>query len=339
MIIKNLTRKNPAGTGQLIRYIFRYILSEEKQLPSSRPFIVRHNLRSRSIEGYIKEFHSNEQNRVSKRKDQTAINHTIISMNGKDTAKLSDATLRTIAKKYIRLRGENNLYLFTKHSDRQHIHLHCAMSATQLDGRSNRITKAQFAAMKLELDSFQKQHFPELIHSLPLHGRSRDAKTAEKVLWRDGRASQKEMLKKTIETVFQNSKSTEDFLIQLKTLGHEPYFRAGRLTGIKCEGNRKFRFRSLGYDQEKVASLDIIHQREEKELAALRSIRGHSNERKRAKDIKERERCQETDGDHKLVPGNDGDDMERSDRLPVSFLFISKGFGAFPIRCVVQEDG
>ena len=170
MIIKNLTRKS--GTGQLLSYLFRYITAEVKT--TTKPFIVRHNIRSNSIPGYVQEFEQNERNRKVKRKDQTCINHTIISWSNKDAKHLNDNTLRNLAKAYIRFRGELNLYVITKHVDKEHTHLHCCVSATEMGtGKSSRISKLEFEGLKKSLDAYQKEHYPELANSLPHHGKKR----------------------------------------------------------------------------------------------------------------------------------------------------------------------
>jgi len=120
MIIKNLTRKS--GTGTLLNYLFKYITNKDK-ISENKPFIVRHNIRSNTIQGYIKEFELNEKNRIHKRKDQPAVNHVIISWSNKDADKLTNNMLRDMAKMFIKIRGEQNLYVITKHIDRSHIHL------------------------------------------------------------------------------------------------------------------------------------------------------------------------------------------------------------------------
>lgn len=171
MIIKNLTRKS--GTGQLLSYLFRYITAEEKT--TTKPFIVRHNIRSNSIAGYVKEFEQNEMNRIIKRKDQTCIHHTIISWSNKDAKHLNDNILRDLAKAYIRFRGELNLYVITKHVDKEHTYLHAAMSASQINGKSSRISKLEFENLKKSLDAYQKEHYAELVNSLPHHGKKRES--------------------------------------------------------------------------------------------------------------------------------------------------------------------
>lgn len=171
MIIKNLTRKNSSGT--LLHYLFRYITDTDKTLVQ-KPFIVRHNIRSNTIDGYIKEFEQNEKNRIHKRKQQIAINHVILSWSNKDAIQLTDLKLRNMAKMFIKLRGEHNLYVITKHTDQNHIHLHCALSATQISGKSSSISKLSFETLKKSLDAYQKKQYPELSNSLPQHGKQKD---------------------------------------------------------------------------------------------------------------------------------------------------------------------
>lgn len=170
MIIKNLSRKS--GSGQLINYIFRYILKDEKQALES-PFIIRHNVRSKDIQGYIREFKENAKYRKNTRKNQVAIHHTILSWSNKDREGLTPEKIKKMARQYMSLRGLNNLYVGTIHTDRDHIHLHLAMSATEISGKTSRISKSDFANLKLSLDAYQREQFPELEHSLSDHGKAK----------------------------------------------------------------------------------------------------------------------------------------------------------------------
>lgn len=233
MIIKNLTRKN--NSGQLLRYILRYILTKEKQALSDRtlpkPFLIRKNIRSRTLEGYIHEFKSVESNRVYKRSDQTALHHTILSWSDKDAMYVTDEMLSDIAKQYIKLRGENNLYLGTVHRDRSHIHIHIAVSATQLNGKASRVSKEKFAAIKTSLNLYQKEKYPELSHSLPNHGKKFEfKKTADLIqpFFAKSRISKKELLAAQLERIRSSSKSLDEFLHLLQLQNYEPYFWGSR---------------------------------------------------------------------------------------------------------------
>jgi Relaxase/Mobilisation nuclease domain len=289
MIIKALSRK--AGGGQLIRYILRYALDDEKQTVSkdqpAQSFIIRHNIRSRSIEGFIKEFKQNEANRIHKRSNQTVLNHFIISFSPGDSKNIDDETLKAIAKKFIQLRGENNLYVGSKHLDKEHIHLHIAGSGTQINGLSSRISKKELADLKLELDVYQKEQFPELFHSLPQHGfliKQKDPLKRIKSIGQDKHQTQRKGVLKDLEATYSKSVSLDAFLSELKVLGHEPYYRAGKLAGIKYQGQRKFRLAKLGFEAEKLEQLNIPKDKESLELVALQQLRKGSKEKELAKE-------------------------------------------------------
>ncbi|MDP3666830.1 MAG: relaxase/mobilization nuclease domain-containing protein, partial [Sediminibacterium sp.] len=259
MILKSLSRKS--GTGQLLEYLFK---KEDKLVNGNqKPIIIRHNVRSRTLNKQIKEFKENEKFRLHPRKDSVKAYHTILSFSNKDKDKITEKTLRAVAKEYMKLQGNDNLFLGTVHYDKSHVHIHIAMSGCKyLTGEANRLSWAQFQELKQSLDKWQLKTFPELVHSLPRHGLNKATK--EPVVDRhNGRVSQKETLLKTLEAEYTKSKSINSFLTTLKSHGYEPYYRAGRLTGVRSEDGLKFRLGRLGYDKEKIAKLDEIHLKEE----------------------------------------------------------------------------
>jgi hypothetical protein len=279
MIIKSLSRKS--NSAQLLKYLFK---DEDKVLyEQEHPFTIRHNLRSQNLDSWIKEFRENEGFRLHKRKDNVELYHTIISFSNKDRNLVSEKLLKDFAKQFIRLRGENSLYLGTAHVDRDHIHLHVIMSGTKYrTGESNRISRDEFRNIKLKLDSYQREKYPELIHSLPAHDKSKKV-----VLLRNSRMPQKEALLSSLQKAYSKSKSLDEFISILKTDGHEPYYRAGRLTGIKYQNGLKFRLSRLGYDTEKIDQLAQLQAKEQQQLSTLRELRNIRN-KNRERNILER---------------------------------------------------
>lgn len=209
MILKNLTRKK-TGTRQLVRYIFRYMLQEEKTGANNRkndtPFLIRHNIKSKSVEGFIKEFENNLLLRRNKRSDQTIIHHSILSWSHKDAIHITDTKLRSIARKFIQLRGVNNLYVGTKHTDRNHIHLHFAVSGNQISGKSSRLSQKEFSNLKKNLDAFQKEKYPELANSLPRHGRSKERANARHLHVQESEKSKEEKELTELSQLRRNNK-------------------------------------------------------------------------------------------------------------------------------------
>ncbi|MEA3427304.1 MAG: relaxase/mobilization nuclease domain-containing protein [Bacteroidota bacterium] len=266
MILKSLTRKS--GTGQLLRYLFK----DEKKISDERqkPIIIRHNIRSRTIDKQIKEFKENEKFRLHKRKDSVKAYHTILSFSNKDKEKITEKTIRSVASQFMKLRGNDNLFIGTVHFDKDHVHLHMVMSGTKyLTGESNRLSRTEFLELKKSLDAWQARTFPELTHSLPRHGHSKEPSIDRQ----NNRLTQKESLLKTLESGYKKSTSVDSFLASIKTSGFEPYYRAGRLTGVRSDDGIKFRLGRLGYDEEKLAKLDQLQMREEKTLSEMRDIR------------------------------------------------------------------
>ena len=286
MIIKTLSRKS--NTGQLVNYIFKYVFREriksvspgkQEQLKTDKnKFIIRHNIRSRSINGMIKEFKENESFRLVHRKDSVKLFHTIISFSIKDKEHINDKLLKDIAKKFIEERGLNNLYAGTVHYS-EHIHLHISVSGTQLNGRSSRISKQKLHSIKLALDKYQREKYPkELANSLPEHGKNkRLAKQSIIQTIKAERQTNKQALLECLEKTYLNSKSQKHFLSQLKDLGHEPYFRNGSFQGVKFEGKTKFRTNRLGFDKTKLQVLDRVKANQDFGLKELQKIRDGRN--------------------------------------------------------------
>ena len=280
MILKSLSRKS--GTHQLLNYLFK----DEKKLIRSKekPIVIRHNIRSRSLDKWVKEFDKNEGYRLHRRKDNVNVYHTILSFSNKDKEHIDEKLIRDTAKQYMKLRGEKNLFIGTAHYNKDHVHLHLVMSGTKyLTGEANRLSRAEFHQLKISMDLWQQKKYPELVNSLPRHGRAKELKISPKekqITSINRREPQKDKLLMTLEKTYTKSKSLDDFLRQLKKAGYEPYYRAGKLTGVKFEGGLKFRLSKLGYDKDKIEKLNVIHLKEEKQLAELRELReGRSKDR------------------------------------------------------------
>ena len=246
--------------------------------------VIKNNIRARSVNGYIKEFEANEKFRLHDRKDSVKAYHTILSFSQLDSKHLNAKILKDIAQHYISLRAEQSLVVGGIHFDKSHIHMHIIQSGTQYcTGLSNRISKQEFQELKVAMQEYQKEKYPQLIHSMPEHGKSKNGKTiekgSEKNIKRNERTSEKNILLGLLETTYAKSISANHFLEQIKAQGHEPYYRNGRLQGIKYEGERKFRLNNLGYDEKKLQALDIKREKEEKVLKEIHVLRSGRNSR------------------------------------------------------------
>lgn len=289
MILKNLTRRS--GTHQLLSYLFE----KQRKTPEGKEkqLIIRHNIRSRaSVKKWKKEFDQNESYRLRRRKDNVKLHHTILSISNKDSHLVDDKMLRSIAHKYFELRGPQNMYLATAHQDKDHTHIHIVSSGVEyLTGKSNRISRSEFNGLKKALDAFQRTKYPELVNSLPQHGKSKEKRIGEinKVVQiQNVRETQKQSLTETLEKAYSDAHSLDQFLSQIKAEGHEPYYRSGRLQGIKFDGERKYRLSRLGFDKERIEHLTQIENEENQALKELQGLRGR-NLPSRDREVKEEE--------------------------------------------------
>lgn len=275
MIIKCLSRKS--NTGQLIEYI-----CDHKKLVGEghKQIIIKHNLRSRSsIDKWKQEFEQNNALRLYKRKDAIAVHHTIISFGKADKEKVNEKMLRDIANEFISLRGKDSLHLVVSHWNTESPHLHCMTSGTKyMTGKGNRLSKADLLALKNSMQAYHERKYPMLEHSSPQHNKK--VLTKQPIADRhNSRMSQKEMLIQSLTSAYSNAKSKDLFLAELKTQGYEPYYRGTnrQLTGVKSESGLKFRLGKLGYDNDKLAKLDMRFQ-EEKALSEIRERQSEDHE-------------------------------------------------------------
>ena len=273
MIIKSMSRK--AGISQLFTYLFK----DEKKLldKDSKPIVVRKNVRSRTLEKNIKEFEKNAASRECKRKDAVQVYHTVISFNAKDREQMNEMMLKDFARHYMDLKGKDGMYVAVTHFDRDHVHIHIAESGTKyLTGKANRISQQQFKDLKVAMQTYQKEKYPELKNSLPEHGKS-STKVYE---GNQAHNTKKEELQIALKTAYGNAKNVNEFLGAIKDMGHEAYYRNEKLTGIKYDGDQKFRLSRLGYDKDKLEGLKE-REKDQEQLDELQNIREDSNAQNR----------------------------------------------------------
>lgn len=276
-----------SGAGQLIKYLFNdtsRLVAEDKN-----PVLIKKNLRSNSMEEWIKEFKENESLRINNRSDNVKLFHTVLSFSNKDKGVITEQMLNDIAKQYMKLRGGDSMYIGAVHYEKEHTHIHLVQSGTKYrTGESNRISREEFKHIKLALQSYQQEKYPELINSLPEHGKSEVYMASPSLDLRGGRASKKQELIDLIKSASVNATSLESVLEELKQAGHEPYYRGGKLTGIKFAGEQKFRFSKLGVDTDALVPQmvaptieDVIQPSEPsieiQELEALQQLRKRKN--------------------------------------------------------------
>lgn len=266
-IIKILSRHSPSY-GSLINYI----LQNGK---NSKPEIITNNLRSNTIDGYIKEFLENESFRKVSRSDQVFLFHEILSFNAReDSQGITPELMHDIVREYIRLRGNDKVVVGAVHRDKEHIHAHLCVSALNFrTGKSARLSKSELFQLKTNFQEYHKEKYPFLSQSEPDHGANKLYPRHEKwhIMKREQRAVLKEQLSSEIKNTLLTAKTQNEFLDILRDKGYYHYERNGRVVGIEIGGD-KFRFsRLMELEQFEELSKDMAE--EERILDEIQSIR------------------------------------------------------------------
>lgn len=281
-IVKILSRHSPTY-ATLVRYVLQYAGNEVK---TRGTIVYTQNLRSDSVDGYIREFIENEAFRRTRRKDSISLYHEIISFNSIEKRHIfTQGVIEDLAHEYMRLRGDKAVILAYPHFDQSHIHLHFCVSALQYrTGISAGLSKQKLQELKLAFQHYHKEHYPELTKSEPQHGRGGAYLTHGQ--WHAKRSDE---IAHIIQQCFDMATTQNDFLASLRDAGLHHYERNGIPTGIAYKG-AKFRFSRLLGERE-LDSLPIDRSEEERALAEIRVIRKRQLERDgRSREVEDRER-------------------------------------------------
>ncbi|MBI4930849.1 MAG: relaxase/mobilization nuclease domain-containing protein [Bacteroidetes bacterium] len=134
-------------------------------------FVITHNLYRNSVGEWVEQYKENEIHRINKRKNAVYLTHEILSWHKDDTAKISLGAMEDMAREYIELRNPNGLYIGIPHTDKEHYHVHFAVSALEFhNGKTMRLSKKEFALLKKRIQQYQQDKYPELSKSVVQHG-------------------------------------------------------------------------------------------------------------------------------------------------------------------------
>ncbi|MCQ4141598.1 relaxase/mobilization nuclease domain-containing protein [Chryseobacterium sp. EO14] len=258
MIIKSKSYKTTRSFTTVLNYVFR-------ENERDNGFVLTKFIKGKglTVEELGQQLLSNEQFRIHKRKNNVHLYMDILSFHPRDAERLNNEKLHQIALKYLSLRAPKSIAIATVHkNEKNHTHLHICFSGVEYKtGKSIRISKDDFQKkVKLEMEAYQMEFFPELILSKIRHEKSITPKKQlkkdhEKIMESFGEISEKQKLLKVLEEAFTISKSEKYFYKKLQEKGLQLYSRNGKITGIK--GKRKFRFKTLGYTPEILQQLEL----------------------------------------------------------------------------------
>lgn len=272
-ILKILSRRQLSAIEHTLNYITR------EGSGVSKPLL--HNLRSsmKDRDALVNEFIVNEAYRKIT-SNRIYCYHSILSLSDLDKKQATPKVMQAIAQKYLDLRGDI-LAVVVPHNNTDSPHLHILESATLYrEGKSSGLRKQELHNLKMELEYFIQERFPELENSGVEHGKGKPyVKEPEIQLLNRKGTSEREQLQKLIQNAYSSANSKQQFLDILQDQGYLHYQRNsdGIPTGLLSESGRKYRFKTLGLSFEKIMELEskIEKQQEEKLLNQLKEIRQH----------------------------------------------------------------
>ena len=237
-----------------------------------KDLMMSHNLPGFDLEKVASAFIANDAYR-EQTKAKTRWYHEILSFGAGDRDKITSETLETITKEYITRRNLNAMCFAVGHCGEAHQHIHLVFSGTEYKSKKVlRMSNKEFKELRLGMEAYQQEMFPELTHSLVYTGREKvleKAKTKDKNARRQReyqmkksypeKLTEKEKLKSLVQQSYSQARSVQGFLRNLKQQRLTLYMRGGRVAGVI--GRRKYRFSTLGISKDMFKALELFHQR------------------------------------------------------------------------------
>lgn len=194
---------------------------------------------------WVKEFEVNEGYRVHKRRNSVKLTHEILSWHPKDRDKLTLEGIEAMTRQYITERNPYGLYVGAIHQSQDHFHVHLCVSGVEYrSGKAMRLSKAELTEVKQNTQAFQREHYPELIHSVVDHGRGTGLQLSDRE-YRYAGVPTRQRLAEQIQGLVDSVKNESELISALVQSNLEPYYRNERLQGVMVDG-RKYRLRRLG---------------------------------------------------------------------------------------------
>jgi len=314
MIVKTVRWKQKAFT-RLLSYIDQDLDENGRNRPPNerrfkQSFTITNNFQSSpdDLQGLTEEFQRNDTYR-KQRKNGVVLYHEMISFHNKDRENLNTDILKDLAEKWIDIRGDKALCFAKPHFHGSTPHVHFAFSGTEYESSKNlRMSDAQFKRYRKEIEAYQKEHYPELEHSLVYETKGRERvlknsieqdrntrKQREHRVKMRGLPTQKELLSERLEIVAKRSRNEHEFLQELQKEGLDLYTYRNKTSGIMHEG-KKYRFKQLGItpalwlekeqqhtrEQIKTAERDAEQERRVKELEKIQRRKEEFRRRSRS---------------------------------------------------------
>jgi len=217
---------------------------------------------------------------LKKRKNGNKLFHFIVSFSPKDSANITTAIMMDMMRKFVALRDlKRHVVLGKIHKTGvDHFHFHILASSNELrSSRPKRFNKSQLKKLFKELEIYQKEKYGKaLAHSFVVINKPEKAKNDLTITDKNQRRereyqmkerikgkgkTKKEIAKEILNKLLEKSSNFDQFVKLLdQQTDFELYSYRGKIKGCWYAG-RKFRFKTLGCQPEKIQELDLMAQR------------------------------------------------------------------------------
>jgi len=251
MIIKSMSRKHRTFS-QLYHYM------KDGSSRSSEYDYFSHNIYSRRDQDIINEFVANSR-KVKARKNGNYLFHEVIAITKSKQLTLEQEKERLfdIVRNYVDMRCKNNLVAGYMHDEKDiNVHFHLMISSNELDAFKNqRLTKFDFDKAKKQLERYVIEKHPELEQDIIMNAKaeqkkSRESNKAAEVKRKGGRLEKKEHMVKTLNSIFANSCSMDDYFTQLEQQNIEMYNRGSAIGFVNKTDGKKYRLKTLALEEQ-----------------------------------------------------------------------------------------
>ena len=251
MIIKSMSRKHRTFS-QLYHYM------KDGSSRSSEYDYFSHNIYSRKDQDIINEFVANSR-KVKARKNGNYLFHEVIAITKSKQLTLEQEKERLfdIVRNYVDMRCKNNLVAGYMHDEKDiNVHFHLMISSNELDEFKNqRLTKFDFDKAKKQLERYVIEKYPELEQDIIMNAKaeqkkSRESNKAAEIKRKGGRLEKKEHMVKTLNSIFSNSRTMNEYFTQLEQQHIEMYNRGSAIGFINKTDGKKYRLKTLALEEQ-----------------------------------------------------------------------------------------
>ncbi len=243
MVIKTLAWKVPKP-GKLLSYIRTGALSA-----AEGGFTLFHNATYPSLRGIGEDFDQLMEKTKTNRYIKNFLNHHILAFSPKDNEKLSGDVLQQLTEKYLQTSGLDRTTVFAEvhrgPNNGFHVHVMTANVPVGLSNKSLRISKAKYKQLRLEMETFQLEHFDlrnSVVHLDKVQTNQRDIQQEDQYRRRENKyqartrsskALRKDYVVNTLTDLHNNAIHLEDFIDSIQQSDDlTVYQRGGRPYGV-----------------------------------------------------------------------------------------------------------